>query len=157
MPEETIKGEGACHLRSPICVFEGHVDHGKSSLLDRIRGSSIVDSEPGKITQGIGAYLVPINAIKKLCGSLLDSGKINFSLPGLLFIDTPGHAAFSSLRKRGGSLADFAVVVVDLNEGFMPQTVLSLQQTRLTLCPAGSRRKERLRKTFAHSHLKARI
>jgi translation initiation factor 5B len=135
MPKETKTEDGACHIRSPICVFEGHVDHGKSSLLDRIRGSTIVDSEPGKITQGIGAYLVPIDEIKKRCGSMLSSGKVNFSIPGLLFIDTPGHAAFTSLRKRGGSLADFAVVVVDINEGFMPQTEEAITILRANKTP----------------------
>ncbi|MEM3370885.1 MAG: translation initiation factor IF-2 [Candidatus Woesearchaeota archaeon] len=109
-------------LRSPICVFEGHVDHGKSSLLDRIMGSSITKTEAGQITQSINAYLIPIENIKSICEPILCKSKINFNLPGILFIDTPGHSAFVSLRKRGGSIADFAVVVVDVNEGFMPQT-----------------------------------
>ena len=138
MPEETKrnkKKEGACLIRSPICVFEGHVDHGKSSLLDRIRGSTIVESEAGKITQEIRAYLVPIDSIKKLCGPILCSINASFSLPGLLFIDTPGHAAFMNIRRRGGSLADFAVVVVDINEGFMPQTEEAIEILRANKTP----------------------
>ncbi|MBI2141804.1 translation initiation factor IF-2 [Candidatus Woesearchaeota archaeon] len=114
------------HLRSVICTVLGHVDHGKSSILDRIRGTSIVKSEPGQITQAIGASIVPVSVIKKLCAPLLQQLKLNLTIPGLLLIDTPGHAAFVSLRKRGGVLADIAILVIDLNEGFMPQTLEAL-------------------------------
>jgi translation initiation factor 5B len=107
-------------IRQPIVSVLGHVDHGKTSLLDRIRGTSVVTREAGRITQHIGATEVPLEAVYKLCGPLL-AGK-TFKVPGLLFIDTPGHHAFSSLRARGGALADIAVVVVDVNEGIMPQT-----------------------------------
>ncbi|HEV8360935.1 MAG TPA: translation initiation factor IF-2 [Candidatus Thermoplasmatota archaeon] len=107
-------------IRQPIVSVLGHVDHGKTSLLDRIRGTSVVLREAGRITQHIGATEVPLEAVEKLCGPLLGGKK--FKVPGLLFIDTPGHHAFSSLRARGGALADIAVVVVDLNEGVMPQT-----------------------------------
>ncbi len=113
-------------LRSPICVVAGHVDHGKSSILDRIRGTSITATEAGGITQEIGASMIPLSTIKKVCKDLLKNVKINFEIPGLLFIDTPGHAAFQSLRKRGGNLADIAILVVDINEGFKPQTVESV-------------------------------
>lgn len=109
-------------LRSPICTIEGHVDHGKTSILDKIRGTSVVRGEAGKITQAIGASIIPLDTIKKICGPLLQSLKMEFTVPGLLFIDTPGHAAFTSLRKRGGNLADIAIVVIDINEGIMPQT-----------------------------------
>ncbi|MCB9362195.1 translation initiation factor IF-2 [Candidatus Woesearchaeota archaeon] len=115
------------HIRSPICSTLGHVDHGKSTLLDVIRGSSIVDAEAGAITQAIGASIVPLQTIQKICGPLLDALKMKFTIPGLLFIDTPGHAAFTSLRKRGGNLADLAILVVDINEGFKPQTVEALE------------------------------
>ena len=104
----------------------GHVDHGKSSILDKIRGTSIVKSEPGQITQAIGASLVPVSVIKKLCAPLLQQLKLNLTIPGILLIDTPGHAAFVSLRKRGGVLADIAILVIDINEGFMPQTLEAL-------------------------------
>jgi len=110
------------NIRSPVCTVVGHVDHGKSSLLDYIRHSNIVKAEAGAITQAIGASLIPLDVIKKTCGSLLDSLKIKFTIPGILFIDTPGHAAFTNLRKRGGNLADIAILVVDINEGFKPQT-----------------------------------
>ncbi len=114
-------------IRSPICTVVGHVDHGKSSVLDWIRGTSIVASEAGAITQAIGASSVPLEIIKKKCGELLTKINIKFSIPGLLFIDTPGHAAFSNLRKRGGNLADIAIVVVDINEGFKPQTIEAIE------------------------------
>ena len=110
-------------IRSPIVSVLGHVDHGKSSILDAVRESNILKTEAGAITQAIGASIVPIDIIKNKCGKLLDSLKMDFTIPGLLFIDTPGHAAFTSLRKRGGALADIAVVVVDINEGFKPQTI----------------------------------
>lgn len=114
-------------IRSPICTVVGHVDHGKSSVLDWIRGSNIVATEPGAITQSIGASNVPLEVIKQKCGILLEKVKINFTIPGLLFIDTPGHAAFTNLRKRGGNLADIAIVVVDINEGFKPQTIEAIE------------------------------
>jgi translation initiation factor 5B len=115
------------HLRSPICAVLGHVDHGKSSVLDYIRHTNIVASEAGAITQAIGASIIPIEVIKKKCGNLLNSLNMSFTIPGLLFIDTPGHAAFTSLRKRGGNIADIAIVVVDINEGFKPQTIESIE------------------------------
>jgi translation initiation factor 5B len=114
-------------LRSPICTVVGHVDHGKSSILDNIRGSAIVRTEAGAITQAIGASIIPLNIIRKVCGSLLDATKTEFTIPGLLFIDTPGHAAFTNLRKRGGNLADIAILVVDIREGLMPQTIESIE------------------------------
>ncbi len=113
------------YIRQPIVSVLGHVDHGKTSLLDYIRGSTVVAREAGAITQHIGATEVPIDAIYNVCGELL-SGK-KFILPGLLFIDTPGHHAFTTLRTRGGSLADIAILIVDINEGFKPQTYESLR------------------------------
>ncbi|MFT4313327.1 MAG: translation initiation factor IF-2 [Candidatus Woesearchaeota archaeon] len=114
-------------IRSPICAVVGHVDHGKSSILDYIRNTNIVASEAGSITQAIGASIIPIEMITQKCEHLVKSMNMNFTIPGLLFIDTPGHAAFSSLRKRGGSLADIAIVVVDIKEGFKPQTIESIK------------------------------
>jgi translation initiation factor 5B len=108
------------NIRQPIVSVLGHVDHGKTSLLDFIRGSTVAAREAGAITQHIGATEVPIDAIYSMCGYLL--GGKRFSVPGLLFIDTPGHHAFTTLRTRGGSLADLAILVVDINEGFRPQT-----------------------------------
>ncbi len=115
------------HIRTPIVCVLGHVDHGKTSLLDRIRGSRVVAGEAGAITQHIGATLIPIESIRKMSGDL---GKLNTTVPGLLFIDTPGHHAFTTLRARGGALADIAILVVDVNEGFKQQTVEALQILR---------------------------
>jgi len=113
-------------IRQPIVSILGHVDHGKTLLLDRIRGSAVAAKEAGGITQAIGASIIPIETIKKICGKLLDSLNIKLTLPGLLFIDTPGHAAFVNLRKRGGNLADIAILVININEGLMPQTIESI-------------------------------
>jgi translation initiation factor 5B len=114
-------------LRKPIVSFLGHVDSGKTSLQDFIRQSTMVDREAGLITQHIGASSIPIGAIRRICGDLLSELKQELTIPGLLFIDTPGHEAFTSLRKRGGSLADIAILVVDINEGFKPQTIESVK------------------------------
>lgn len=118
----------AMELRQPIVSVMGHVDHGKTSLLDRIAESTKAPHEAGGITQHIGAIEVPLRRIEKLCHGLIRP--LQFSVPGLLFIDTPGHKAFVSMRRRGGSLADLAVVVVAMNEGFMPQTREVLQILR---------------------------
>jgi translation initiation factor 5B len=114
-------------IRSPICSVMGHVDHGKTSILDRVRNTAIVKTEAGAITQAIGASIIPLEVIKKVAGGLLSALKIDFTIPGLLFIDTPGHAAFSALRKRGGNLADIAILVIDINEGLKPQTEESIE------------------------------
>jgi len=113
--------------RRPIVTLLGHVDHGKSSILDKIRGTAVVAREAGGITQAIGCSIIPLKTIEKICGSLLNAIKTALTIPGLLFIDSPGHAAFTSLRKRGGSLADIAILVVDINEGFKPQTIESIE------------------------------
>ncbi|MBI3034291.1 translation initiation factor IF-2 [Candidatus Woesearchaeota archaeon] len=113
---------GSGNIRQPLIVSVGHVDAGKTSLLDRIRGTAVSAREAGGITQCIGCSYVPLSTIKAICGNLLSSLKTGFSIPGLLFIDTPGHAAFTNLRKRGGNLADIAILVVDINEGFKEQT-----------------------------------
>ncbi len=114
-------------IRQPIITVLGHVDHGKTSLLDYIRGSTLAMREAGKITQHIGATEVPLKNIIKVCGQLFKQFKLDFSLPGLLFVDTPGHAAFTNLRKRGGSIADLAVLIIDINEGMQPQTKEAIQ------------------------------
>ncbi len=116
--------EEKAELRTPIICVLGHIDHGKTSLLDKIRGTCIAEQEKGAITQHIGATEVPLTTIKDKCGSLM---KGDFKVPGLFFIDTPGHHAFTTLRSRGGSLADLAVVVVDVTEGFQPQTTETLK------------------------------
>jgi translation initiation factor 5B len=110
-------------IRQPIIVVMGHVDHGKTSLLDRIRSTTITTKEAGGITQHIGASEVPIDVINRICGPMLKASGSKINLPGLLFIDTPGHEAFTNLRKRGGSVADIAILVVDISKGFEPQTI----------------------------------
>ena len=110
-------------LRQLIITVMGNVDAGKTQLLDTIRNTSIAESEPGKITQSIGCSIIPIETIKKICGKLIDKAKVKLNIPGFIILDTPGHAAFTNLRKRGGNLADVAILVVDINEGVMPQTI----------------------------------
>ncbi|MFP3215332.1 MAG: translation initiation factor IF-2 [Candidatus Micrarchaeota archaeon] len=117
-------------IRQPIIVVMGHVDHGKTSLLDKIRNTAIANKEAGGITQHIGASEVPIDVIKKICKSILSTFKINITIPGLLFIDTPGHEAFTNLRKRGGSVADLAILVVDITKNFEPQTYEAIEILR---------------------------
>ncbi|MFB6156296.1 MAG: translation initiation factor IF-2 [Haloferacaceae archaeon] len=120
-------------LRTPIVAVLGHVDHGKTTLLDRIRGSAVSDSEAGAITQHIGATAVPLDTISGMAGALVDPD--DFDLPGLLFIDTPGHHSFTTLRSRGGALADIAILVVDVNDGFQPQTEEAVDILRRTGTP----------------------
>lgn len=113
--------------RSPIVAVLGHIDHGKTSLLDKIRNSRVAEGEAGGITQSIGSTFMPMDVINGLCKKMFDKFGIIPSLSGLLFIDTPGHEAFIAMRERGSHIADLAVLIVDINEGFMPQTVESLQ------------------------------
>ncbi|QKY17598.1 translation initiation factor IF-2 [Halorubrum sp. CBA1229] len=120
-------------LRTPIVAVLGHVDHGKTSLLDKIRGSAVSEGEAGAITQHIGATDIPLDTISGMAGELIDP--TDFDLPGLLFIDTPGHHSFSTLRARGGALADIAVLVVDVNDGFQPQTEEAIDILRRTGTP----------------------
>lgn len=106
----------------------GHVDSGKTSLLDKIRGTGVQGREAGGITQHIGASFLPSDTIKQMCGQLAEKlTKTEHDVPGLLVIDTPGHEVFTNLRTRGGSAADIAILVVDTNRGFQPQTNESLK------------------------------
>lgn len=115
-------------LRQPIVAVLGHVDHGKTSLLDKMRGTLVAAREAGGITQHIGASLFPIDAIIRTCKALLgEIGVERLEIPGLLFIDTPGHAAFANLRRRGGSMADLAILVIDVIKGVQEQTRESIQ------------------------------
>ncbi len=122
-------------IRSPIVSVLGHVDHGKTTLLDFIRGSAIAQKEAGGITQHIGATEIPMEIIENICGPFLDKLEIKETIPGLFFIDTPGHEAFTTLRKRGGALADLAILMVDLNEGFKPQTYEALNILKMYKTP----------------------
>lgn len=114
-------------FRQPIVVVLGHVDHGKTTLLDKIRGTAIVKKEPGEMTQEVGASFVPSSVIEKLSEPLKNIIPVKLEIPGLLFIDTPGHELFSNLRRRGGSVADIAILVVDIMEGFQKQTNESIE------------------------------
>ena len=114
-------------LRSPIIVTVGHSDSGKTTLLDAIRGTRVTAMEPGQLTQAVGATEIPTCVIREICGNLLDRFKIKIEIPGLLFLDTPGHAAFMSIRKRGSSIADLAILVIDINEGVQEQTDESIK------------------------------
>lgn len=114
-------------IRSPIICILGHVDHGKTTLLDSIRGTSVAKREAGGITQMIGASYVTKSDIDAIASDLASSMKADLKIPGLLFIDTPGHEAFTNLRDRGGSLADLAILIVDIMQGFQPQTIESIK------------------------------
>ena len=115
-------------IRQPIVSVLGHVDSGKTSLLDKVRGTGVQGREAGGITQHIGASFLPVETIQKICGPLYEKlRKVEHKIPGILVIDTPGHEVFTNLRSRGGSAADIAILVVDANRGFQPQTNESLK------------------------------
>jgi translation initiation factor 5B len=122
-------------LRQPIVVVLGHVDHGKTTLLDKIRKTAIATREAGGMTQHIGASLVPADVIESIAEPLKKIVPVKLIIPGLLFIDTPGHELFSNLRRRGGSVADFAILVIDIMEGPQPQTYEALELLRSRRTP----------------------
>lgn len=108
--------------RQPIVCVLGHVDTGKTLLLDKIRKTSVGAREAGGITQHIGASFFPVETLRQLIGPLLSGVKGEIEIPGLLVIDTPGHEAFTNLRRRGGSVADIAILVINVLRGFEAQT-----------------------------------
>ncbi len=122
-------------IRKPIVTVMGHVDSGKTLMLDSIRGTKVVDKEAGGITQHIGATEVPLSLISELAKEVILKYGFKISVPGLLFIDTPGHEAFTNLRKRGGSIADIAVLVVDVHKGLQDQTIEAIEILKSYKCP----------------------
>jgi len=122
-------------IRQPIITVLGHVDHGKTSLLDSIRSTRVAAKEAGAITQHIGATEIPLESISKIAGKLLTQFGFDLKIPGLLVIDTPGHEAFSNLRKRGGSIADLAILVVDATQGLQPQTIEAIEILKANKVP----------------------
>lgn len=132
MQQKSMKSN--IYKRSPIVTVLGHIDTGKTSLLDKIRGTAVQKREAGGITQHIGASFFPIETIESICGELLKELKIKLTLPGLLIIDTPGHEVFYNLRRRGGSVSDIAILVLDILKGFQAQTYecISILRSRKT-------------------------
>jgi translation initiation factor 5B len=122
-------------IRQPIVVVLGHVNAGKTTLLDKIRGTAISLREAGGLTQHIGASLLPRSTIEKICGNLLEKFKIKLTIPGLLIVDTPGHEIFMNLRRRGGAVSDIAILVTDFLKGLEAQTYESLSILRARKTP----------------------
>lgn len=123
------------YIRAPIVVVLGHVDAGKTTLLDKIRGTAVAKREPGTMTQHIGASFLPWRALEDICGPLLSQVRVEIKIPGFLVIDTPGHEAFSNLRVRGGSIADIAILVVDVERGLEAQTYEAIDILRSKRVP----------------------